>query len=448
MTPEAQAKGDHACAREGKAAGEHRKAGADEAPCTQPQSKAAGFQRSPRRKASYIDEIMLWSIRNPGCPVCADEPRGESNYFFYYLHDGHAESVALEEVAGALGFCGRHGHRLLTTKGAESAIAAIHAYATRKICSELADDRTPLKLVTPDVCAACRSCDAHTQLLVHNLASILDDEEHGSLYGGPGLLCMNHLRMVLPTVSDKTFHRLLDIHFAALHAAFEQISNPDDGQPIDLEDALRLTIGHDRACEVSPDFSKVEAAETDLPDAVRSLAAQPRRQDTCPICREVEGAWLDWMRNVEMAVSRGDRVEDLVPLCSEHVRATMRYAKPALQKAAITRVLSEAGRAFEMARQRLEAASISILPRWRRILQLEPEYSRRRWLEAREATAWLSPCPLCQRLATASDRSLALLFELLRLPRHLQPIGHGLCLKHLSAALALDPPARQIMIAN
>jgi hypothetical protein len=403
-----------------------------------------------KHHGSFIDGLLLWALRNPGCPICTDGPRAEGNYFFYYLHEAHAERSALEEAAAALGFCSRHGHRLLKTVGAESAIATIHAHATRKVRAALADERASAKLISPEICPACRSFDAHTRLLIHNLADILNDAECCSLYGAPALLCMRHLRMVLPDLSDEIFQRVLNIHSEALSGTIEKTPESGEAAPSNFEDALRATIGHDGASEILPDFSAVGATAGTPHDAIAFLAADLGRNDACPICREIERAWLDWMRNVDAAASRGDHVEDLVPTCAEHVRATMHYGGAALGEATVKRLVSEARRALDMARQRLEPPPIRNSPLWSRWLQRGGGKSRRQRLEAREAIAWGAKCPVCERLIAARDRSLALFFELLRQPKHIAAYqgGHGLCLKHLSRALALGPAGatREIVI--
>jgi hypothetical protein len=404
-----------------------------------------------KKRAAYIDPVLLWALRNPGCPICADRPRHERNYFFYYLHEGYVEPAALEEMASSQGFCDRHGFQLLNAPGAEEAIATIHVYAAREIRAALADDRQIARLASPTICPVCRSHDAHAHLLTHNVAVILDDEEHGSLYGSPALLCMKHLRMVIPAVSDRAFHLLLDVHSAALSHAFEQIS--DSGQEDDaFEAALRLTVGYDVASDRFPRFVAADAPSEKAPhDPVASLAEALDCDDACPICRAIERAWLDWMGNVEAAATQGERVEDLVPTCPKHVRATMRYAGLALQIIVITKALTEARRVFDMARQRLEPPSVPDLPGWRRWLRHPRDQTQQRFREAREALSSECRCPVCERLDAARDRSLALLFELLNQPRHLAAYraGYGLCLKHLSRALALDPQptAWEVIIA-
>lgn len=88
-------------------------------------------------------------------------------------------------------------------------------------------------------------------------------------------------------------------------------------------------------------------------------------------------------------------------------------------------------------------------------LRLE-RHSPRRRLEAREAMAWECCCPDCLPLASAYDRSLALLLALLRLPRHFllrhftdDQSRRSLCRNEPSRALPLDPLAavHDILIA-
>jgi len=64
-----------------------------------------------------------------------------------------------------------------------------------------------------------------------------------------------------------------------------------------------------------------------------------------------------------------------------------------------------------------------------------------RFAKAREVVALPIPCPVCRRLDTARNRVLDLLFALLQEHRHRIAFenGYGLCLKHLSRALALQP---------
>jgi len=157
---------------------------------------------------------------------------------------------------------------------------------------------------------------------------------------------------------------------------------------------------------------------------------------------EVRRAWIEWIGWLDDVLPQGGDIENLLPTCPQHVWATVHLGGGFLASATARHVLSVVLGEIHTAMRLLNPPSRPEherpLDRFRRVLK----GSRQRLRAARQGLTRPLRCPVCERLAVARDRSLTLFFALLEDRQHRATVesGYGLCLKHFSRALTLDPP--------
>jgi hypothetical protein len=392
-----------------------------------------------------------------GCPICHDLGEHDLKYFFWFFNETYLEAYILDGLTRSLGFCRTHAAELTRTWGGAYQLAAGHCILVRrvrKLLSELLSERAEpdppqRRLTSYDSCPPCRSRDESAAREAFWMARILENPGEDDRYGQPGLLCFPHLRAVVPRTSRPVLDRLLTVHDEAMRGALKSLADVRSGldgmvpSPQELRDALlpplRLAVGHEAPTALP---SLAEAPRTGRgKDPVGDLLEALGRGVACPICLECRRAWIEWGRWLDAAVPRGSDVGDLLPTCPEHVWALVRQGGPDLAVAAAAHALRVRAGVVEQAARTLGSPSPSNLRRPLERLTEALVGPRRREQQARGGLVRVPPCPLCRRLATAEDRTLALLFAVME-DRYHRPVidgGYGLCLKHLARALALDP---------
>jgi hypothetical protein len=283
------------------------------------------------------------------------------------------------------------------------------------------------------------------------LIRLLQDPVKADRYGHPGILCFPHFQLVVQGVSARALDRLLAIHEEAMASHVESLDELHadlDRKPSEerqdllkaLLPSLRLVVGHDAGNGVYP------APDTpgSFPrgrDPVRDFLEGLRRPDACAVCLEVRRAWIEWVGWLDRAATEGLPIDDLLPACPEHVWPVVHLAGPSLALATADRAL---GAALGLVR-----STIKILhpPPPQEPVRASARVKdslvgpRRRFRVALSVLARPVGCAVCRRLAVARDRAIELLFALLEDRQHVTALqsGYGLCLKHFSRALALDP---------
>ncbi len=412
-------------------------------------------RRSAARPRGEPELRLLHALAEAGCPICCESRRVDSSYFFWFFNESYYASFTLDALHRSLGFCLGHAEVLSSAQTGAAQLAYVHHVLVRRVRLALAADaagqggRRPPRgptVARSGPCPACHSRAGGADRNVSWLAGILEDpalfEER---YGRPGMLCVPHLRALAPRVSDAAFGRLLAAHGTAMTAALEELpAGRPGGSRGDLLErvlpALHLAVGHDTELDPYPSPDEAGSGER-ARDPVAELAESLRR-DCCPLCLEVRRAWLEWTAWLDAASSRGEpQLADLLPTCAEHVWPLVRHGRPPLAAAVARRALGAALVEVDMARGALlprpRPERERLTERLHRILR-EP---RRRVEAARDVLARGLRCPVCERLAVARDRALALLLALLADRRHRAAFadGYGLCIAHLAQALAWDP---------
>ncbi len=374
--------------------------------------------------------------------MCRDVAGHDDNYFFWFLTESYLEPHSVDRLTRSLGFCSAHAARLGRSAGNAYQVAAVHraivCRVRRAVAEPVTGRESTLDLVTPAPCPACSSREELVDRAAFWLAEILEDPEHADRYARPGLLCFTHFGAVPSRVSKPVFERLLRIHQDALLSALKSLS---ETQP-DLVPALRLLVGPGSVAELPRADVEPDPAAS-ARDPIGDLLAALRDGEHCPVCLEVRRAWIERTRWLDGAASRDLPIQDLMPTCPEHITAIAAAGGPRLVLAAVRCALHNAGSSLELAARVLLASPE--IPRYRRIRRLVEVIAgpRQRLRQAQVAVARTHPCPTCHALDVAADRRLALLFALVEDRHHRAALerSDGLCLKHLSRALALAPPA-------
>lgn len=396
------------------------------------------------RSPSYAELTLLHALDQPGCPICAVEARDEERYFFYFLNESSAEPTVIEQFIRSFGFCREHNSMLQHKYNGALHVAYLYQLLAGHLREELSPgkhrhvfiDGLAHKGGRPTPCLICRSEHERADRSAGFFAHVLEDKEGQIRYGQPGLLCFQHLTLVAGNLSLERFEWLVHTHRVALQRAAEGLV-----QSGILEAAFHLTIG----CR--PNVSKIllirrDADEAHSSDPVSRLIEFLGQDRDCPVCSEERRTLSEWNLWLDAAASDGENIEDLLPLCPNHVWSSIDGVGAALKRAVAHRVL-------EVAQSNVERVLEMTVP--------SPRPTLREWLwfPIRRLGSFRSPptlaramlaghawCPVCRRLETARDRTLQLLFALLEEGRYRSIFerGYGLCVEHFMHVPALGPP--------
>jgi len=416
------------------------------------------FSRRPDkgRELRGFELSLLASFEAGRCPVCAELENHDDHYFFWLLTESYQEIGMQEQVARSLGFCPRHGRRLLKDQAYGAAATSLHRRALDDLNRRLSIaprasgiERGPAgDSVAIENCPGCASRDAAAGRLVGFLAGVLNDPDHTGLYGRPGVLCHRHFSMLAPRLEARSFERVLAAHAERLG----RLGSSDRDEPRGIEDSssapmvsvARLLVSTEHGVDSYPPVdaapSRFEAA-----DPVVELADALSQPDKCPVCTATERAWSGWMGWLDGRAAGGvslSAVGDLLPTCPLHVAATLECASASLSSLVVANVLA-------VSRDRTATATRFLADP--RDPNIDPEdlpvivhlrTRRERFAAAVEVIGRDVPCAVCDRLRSAADRTLQLLFALLHQERYrvLFEQGYGLCFRHWARAEALSPP--------
>lgn len=391
--------------------------------------------------------------------MCRESVDSENDYFSFLLVETYRVRKIQEEIVGALGFCMKHGARLKQFAEKSYQITFLSSALVHDILDHLrksfGEARGKLRspLVLPHPCPACKLGEEVAAIKISVLGRLLQQPHDAELYGHPGLLCFPHFQRLLPYLGPALFERLLTMHQRTLERAKDALDTmattsttyPSLGASRRITETLRAAltaaVGSEQGSPVWPALETPDGKRA-LRDPVNEFVADLKRDDICPICLEVHRAWREWTRWLEGATAQNEILKDVLPTCTDHVWAAARVSSARCAVAMARNVVE-----IELGRMHFGRALMSEAPltgRQRLSERFRSWYRGKhyRFARAREAAAVPIPCPVCHRLDTARDRVLELLFALLQEHRHRFAFenGYGLCLKHLSRALALQPP--------
>lgn len=425
--------------------------------------------REPSAQLSYWESRLLSLLAQQGCPICQDAADTDRRYFFWFYNEKYYQSVTLDALSQSLGFCRAHGACLTQGSQGSYQVAFVHEILLRRVLRGLREagttgpreNRCGTALSILGLCPPCADREERAGSDAFWFAPFREDGSRADHYGRPGMLCFPHLQMLTGHLSASAFERLLALHEDSMAFALEslverkdalrRLSSADHRELLEpLLPALWLAVGHERnpVCWAAP---KGLAASAQRRDPVAEFLEGLRRDDACAVCLEVQRAWLEWVGWLRNAVEQGAKAEDLLPTCPEHVWPMVRLGSCPLAVETAENVLSlalhqvrAALRAF--APPAKDGGQGPFLLLRKGLLQSQ----RLRIQAAREVMERGLRCPVCDRLRNAEDRALRLLSVLIkaRQGRAAMEDGHGLCLQHLSKALAVDPtpPSRRFLL--
>lgn len=411
-----------------------------------------------RAQPGHLDQHLMALLRRDGCPICAESAADESSYLSWFFIETYAFPEALSECRQALGFCVRHASRVMRYSGCSDQISYVHSdivrHALKLLDSQLdsADQRRMTLLTAPAPCPACASLQAGERRMSFFLAKLLHGPSGFQNYGNPGSLCFPHLQILSNSMPSKLLQHLLTIHGGAMQSALERMDATRSTAPggrlpenlvTPIESSLRLTVGHRPGATILPTPDAVSRDHT-FRDPIGEFIASMKREDGCPICFEVARAWREWIGWLEHAAHTPEVIADLLPTCGEHAWACADLCGPQLALAVAANTLrvtlSQVRNAKNLFAAPVRGKAESRLGyAWRTFWQ-----TRAQPAQARQIIGLAVDCPVCRRLAAARDRAIHLLFALLEEQRYRTAFeaGYGLCLKHFSRALALQPRDR------
>ncbi len=432
-----------------------------------------GLTRDPRHAAgappltkSYEAVHLLAALRREGCPICHDLGDHDRGYFFWFFNENYFEAHTLDGLTRSWGFCRGHAATLTRKVGGVYQLAAVYRVLVARLRAALGHIASPpsraqplaVTLQTTGLCPPCRSRHDVAERGVFWMARFLGDPEHMDGYAQPGLLCFPHLQETIPRIPRPILERLLVLHGDAMMSAFKSLNGSPVGPKASAERsgdvegaagrAVRLAVG-DQSAVGFPSLGHA-GANPGTQDPIADLLDVMSRGSGCPVCHAARRAWIEWVRWLDGALAKEEVVDDLLPICPEHVSAFVQIDSRALTAATASHALALALGLIEQASNTLRSPAPAYpgRPIGRLVEALAGPRQRER--QAREGLVRAQPCPVCLRLAVAEDRALSLLFALAGDRAH-QPMverGGGLCVRHFRRALALEPPktVRRVLI--
>ncbi len=408
--------------------------------------------KAKRRRAQDEAEVLR-KLAQPGCVSCREEEEAEERFFMWYLAESYLFPESLNHMIRARGFCRVHTQTFIGD-GIPSTIAYVYRFLTasaletveeaKRHVARRGEARNVARLLLPTAtCLACARREAHVAYVQQRLANILADPRSRPTLPPSPAVCLPHLRTLALHLDRNGLHLLV--------AGLRERLAGDTPRA-----ALSWVWGAPPPPPLSaPEGDAIDAGDSTTLGALRNALAAPG----CPVCRAETHAVLQYTRWLarEISVAPIQSWTSALCLCPEH---GWRFARSAAEDA-LKRLVTEiqrswAGRLAELTRSLAAVPAGGRGSRWRLVrLRVgsrttarseafcaalsEALRSGRRaaQIQARR-TFRLEPCPLCQAVGTARERTIALIAASLGDPtiRRAYEIGDGLCLRHLPAAVA------------
>ena len=381
------------------------------------------------------------------CDLCATAHESDERYFVHAFHDAKQLSLTSEAMADTLGFCERHGAKLMAAIAPTSQLARVLAGTVPHLMPLLDEDRfgdprfQQVYFSRPDACPACafahRAVGRDAARISRELINASECLTRKRLSG----ICTRHFPLVSRSMSAERrmqaithYGQRLECVARAVDLRAEtherSIRPSDDSDPLLLA-ALQLAGGNAR------------------PDAEPSLnCAIPAEDDgACPVCQAMGATRLRWLNALSEAARHGIDASFLFPTCAQHVRCVADQSDhllSALVAAHALRVVIDELRLelqglIKAAQAREERAAATIVNWGRR-------RRRRKKLDDGAVPSVTPPthaprCAACERLAVCELGMINALLKHLGNANERGALDGGprLCLKHHAHAYLLSP---------
>lgn len=390
------------------------------------------------------------------CPVCRTSANIDAEYFSRAFGDSRRFAATTEAVTDSLGFCPRHGARLLSQEHLSRGIVHVFRDVIPRMLPLLAEkylyeDRVQQVFFgASSSCPACaygsRAAARHARRLARRFSSARDQADCLRLDS----LCVRHFQILAgelkPDIRMEAFTQYGDAldHAATATETLLQSGRVPDAWRLEegssaLHHALDLIAGRPVPGPY-PDGDALAEALQCCPTLVEGIA-NPK---ACPLCLEVDRARRRWIHNVPVAAKFKQIAWLFFPTCPEHIWTVVRLSDPTLTATVVTHALHVAiGRIYQQILALVRAAEIKEeLAREAARFARWGKRHRRKKTEAQEpAMPRLMLCPGCERLAVAEDHASSGVLELLQERKYRNAFnrGYGLCMKHFAQVYLMAP---------
>lgn len=387
-----------------------------------------------------------------GCPICVSAAENGAAYFARAFGAQRNISLTAESIADALGFCRRHGARVLTHTELVPAIGQVFRDVVGRIGPMVAEDYArgdqfwQTFFGARDACPACaheqRAVSRHAGQLARSYANSVDAPASSTL----ACVCVAHLRRIAEELSPELRMPFLAHCIDKMNNAerFLEESLTDyadcgaetrENREREIQRSFNLAGGYGNATAI------LRGASSSGECSYHTLACHDPDSDHCPVCAEIERTRCRWMQSVQDAERHHIEGWLLFPTCPDHVatisslgdrKLTCAVMSNAL-RGAIGQVQYEIRRLIRAAETQEEFPAVRIAPWGKR--------RRRKSPGPKLVAPRPDECPACERIVLAEARAVGNLLDALTREKYRDDYrrGYGLCMKHFAQAGLVAP---------
>ncbi len=416
-----------------------------------------------------LEMILLREIKKQGCPVCSSNASNDERYFSWFPIEIYHEPAFLKEIEASFGFCKRHGAFLETQAQLIPQIDFVHDFIAGKTYDRLSsylqeinklpdndaftenEKNSDFGFPNPCHCPVCASSKTTITRTLWFFNKLLKNGSAFADYGHPGILCFNHLQLLVKKATPEIIHRLIPFHNKAISNALNAMKHANSSQ-------IRAGI-MDNTCKTGLDLSIGSVSNHNdqiflhriynkdpVMDPMTGFIASLENTECCPVCLYENAAlsrWINWLNEeIDTSEHPDDTMSGVLPTCREHVMACVHLGQPPLQFAVVYNALKATHTNILIAEKQLNRLNrLHNAPLWQRFAKKNQNTGDVGKIDIREAVTSPIRCPACVNLKMAEKRAFDLLFALLEERRHKRSFenGYGLCVKHFIKASKAAP---------
>lgn len=164
------------------------------------------------RSFTYYD--LIEAFPQTGCAVCRLALRDVQRYLDSLLYEYSTDPQMHRLMRSGRGLCNLHSWQLTEIAGGALSTAVLFRSAlleVREVAAEAeAGRRTAERLAPRSLCPACQALAEREQLCAETFAKHLGEPTFEAAWRASEGLCLPHLRLILPALSQADAARLLD----------------------------------------------------------------------------------------------------------------------------------------------------------------------------------------------------------------------------------------------